>query len=391
VSSARHESSSHHTESRQISCWSLYRAFFRIGFMTFGGGFSMAAVLRHEIVLKRRWLSEREFLNTLSTATSVPGAVAVNLAFQEGCRLRGLRGGLAAAAGQICPSVLVILFIAQFAVPYFDQPMVAAFLKGAAIAVTGQIAFAATTFARKLRPHWQNALACGLGLAVISLGFHPVWAIVAAACAGYLMMHERMAQRGWTAEDEATLFGRIEGITARGLVGDLSREDMMDIVRRRDLMVKDRFDQVIRECAVLELPHSVSADEFFDLAAAKLAKKLDINATTLASALKKREAEGSTVLNPWLALPHAIIEGEGAFAMLIARAHEGVRFSDQASSVKTIFVLAGSMDERDFYMCSLAAIGQMAGKAEFFEHWFQAKGPQGLKEVVLLAKSTEVC
>ena len=351
----------------------------------------MAAVLRHEIVLKRRWLSEREFLNTLSTATSVPGAVAVNLAFQEGCRLRGLRGGVAAAAGQICPSILVILLIAQFAVPYFDQPRVAAFLKGAAIAVTGQIAYAAVTFARKLRPHWQNALACGLGLVAVGLGFNPVWAIVIAACAGYLMMRERMARRGWTEEDEATLFGQIEGIAARELIGDSDREDLKGIIRKRDQVVKDRFDSIIEECAVLELQHSISVEAFFDLAAAELAKRLGVNVATLASALKKQEAEASTVLSHWLAVPHAILEGEGTFEILIARAREGVRFSDQASDVKALFVLVGSMDERDFYMCALAAIAQMAGKTEFLEHWLQAKEPQGLKEVVLLAKSTEVC
>ena len=131
----------------EISCAHLFLIFFRMGLTTFGGGFSMATVLRHEMVLKRQWLSERDFLDTLAVASSVPGAVAVNLAFLEGSRLRGLPGGMAAAAGQICPSILVILVIAKFAASYFEEPRVAAFLKGAAIAVAGQIAFAALSFA----------------------------------------------------------------------------------------------------------------------------------------------------------------------------------------------------------------------------------------------------
>lgn len=373
-----------------ISYLQLFLTFFRIGLTTFGGGFAMAAVLRHEIVLKRKWLTEREFFNSLSTATSIPGAVAVNLAFLEGSRLRGLRGGLAAAAGQICPSIMVILFIAQFAVPYFDHPIVSAFLKGAAIAVTGQIAFAAVTFARRLRPHWQNVLACVLGLAVVGIGVHPVWAIITAACAGYLMMHQRMARREWTDEDELRLLGLIDGVASQELLGDSSREDVESTIRKRNEVVKDRVDAIIENCRVLDLDQFTSSDEFFDLAAGELTQKLDMNAETLASALKRREAESSTVLNPRLAVPHIVIEGEGVFEILMARSRKGVRFSDDAPKVNAIFVLAGSMDERNFYLCALAAIAQITGSVGFLERWFQAKGPQELKDAVLSVKRTEM-
>jgi chromate transport protein ChrA/mannitol/fructose-specific phosphotransferase system IIA component (Ntr-type) len=368
----------------------LFLTFFRIGLTTFGGGFSMATVLRHEIVLKRRWISEREFLNTLSTATSVPGAVAVNLAFLEGSRLRGLRGGIVAAAGQICPSILVILLIAQFAVPYFDHPMVSAFLKGAAIAVTGQIAFAAVTFARRLRPHWQNALACGLGLAVVGLGFHPVWAIIIAACAGYLMMRERMARREWTDEDELKLLGLINGVVSRELAGDSSREDVADTIRKRNDVVRDRFDTIIQKCHVLDLDRLTSLEEFFDLAAGELAQQLNMNPETLSSALKRREIESSTVLNQWLAVPHVIVDSEEVFEILMVRSRKGVYFSDHARRVNAIFILAGSIDERNFYLCALAAIAQITGSVGFLEQWFQAKDPQELKDAVLSAKRMEM-
>ncbi len=349
----------------------------------------MAAVLRHEIVLNRRWLSEREFINVLSTATSIPGAVAVNLAFLEGSRSRGLRGGIAAAAGQICPSLLVIVLIARFAVPYFDRPLVSAFLKGAAVAVTGQIAFAAVTFARNLRPHWKNALACGLGLIVAAIGIHPVWAIVTAACAGYLMMRESMARREWTDKDELRLLGLINEIAVPELVGNLSEENMKGMISNRNEVVKDRLDSVIERCRVLDLDRLTGLDEFFDLAAAELAQKLEMNAETLASSLKRQETESSPVLNEWLAVPNVIVEGEGVFEILVARSRKGVRFSDDASTVNVIFVLAGSMDEKKMYLCTLAAIAQITGSVGFLEQWLHAKGPQELKDAVLLAKRRE--
>ncbi|MFP4176240.1 MAG: chromate transporter [Planctomycetota bacterium] len=182
-------------EAEEITCFQLYRIFFGIGLMTFGGGFAMATVVRHELVFKRGWLTKREFVNSLSTASAVPGAIAVNLAFMEGYKLKGLKGAFSAALGQVCPSVIVILLVAQFAQPYFDRPLVSAFLKGAAIGVAGQIGFAAYSFAHHLRRVWENALVCLIALLMVLWGVHPVWAIVTAAGMGYLIMHKRMLRR----------------------------------------------------------------------------------------------------------------------------------------------------------------------------------------------------
>lgn len=178
-----------------MRCSALFYTFFRIGLLTFGGGFAMAAVLRHEIVLKRHWMSEKEFIDILSVASAVPGSIAVNLAFLEGRRLGGVRGALVSTVGTMLPSVLVILLITRFLAPYFEHPILGAFLQGCAVAVTAQIAFAAYTFARHLRRHWQNVVVCGIGLLVVGLGWHPVLAILLAALVGYMIMKERMSVR----------------------------------------------------------------------------------------------------------------------------------------------------------------------------------------------------
>ncbi len=185
-----------------VSHLRLFGVFFRIGLITLGGGFGMAPILRHELVLKRRWITEEEFIGTLSTATAVPGAVAVNLAFLEGRRMRGFMVGITAAVGTMCPSILIILLIARFAAPYFEHPAVVAFLKGCAIAVAGQIAFAALVFVRRLRLHWKNVVVCVVGLFILGMKIHPVWAVSVAAVLGCLLMRERMMRDDTTDSDE---------------------------------------------------------------------------------------------------------------------------------------------------------------------------------------------
>ena len=180
----------------EIAPLRLVWVFFRIGLLTFGGGFAMATVMRHELVLKRRWLSENDFISEMSVATVVPGAVAVNLAFLQGRRMGGRGGAAAAVAGTILPSFVVMLLIVLFALPYLDNPRISAFLKGCAVAVGAQIIFAAFTFARQMRRQWRTLAACGAGLALLFAGLHPVLAVLAATATGYLLGRDASSARG---------------------------------------------------------------------------------------------------------------------------------------------------------------------------------------------------
>lgn len=371
-----------------VSYLRLFWIYFRIGLMTFGGGFAMATVLRHELVLKRKWLTDKQFVNALSAATAIPGAIAVNLAFVQGRRSHGMRGAIVAAVGTMCPSILVILLIARFGAPYFQHPTVAAFLKGCAIAVTGQIAFATFTFARRLRRHWQNVAVCSLGLFVLILGAHPVWAVLAAAALGYMMMHERMTPRE-RAEQELELLKLIEAIPAQELLSDRFEKDLEDVVCEPEDGMGDRFDAIMERCVVMDVAGPADVEQFLELAADELADDLQLDPDTLASDLKKREAASSTVLNEWLAVPHVVIEGEGTFEMLAARSRSGIHFSEKAPQVQAIFVVVGTLDRRDFYLFALAAIGQVATTDDFRERWLRAEGAEELRDTVLSVRAAE--
>jgi chromate transporter len=172
--------------SQSISYLQLFWTFFQVGLLTLGGGMVMTTVLRHELVLKRKWITDDDFMAEFSTATLVPGAIAVNFAYLQGRLLRGKRGAFFSVMGTILPSVCIILLIAIFAVPYFSNPRVAAFLKGCALAVVGQLAFAGFTFGKKHLRNWQNILICGIGLIIVAVfQFHPIWTIVVAGALGY--------------------------------------------------------------------------------------------------------------------------------------------------------------------------------------------------------------
>jgi chromate transporter len=186
-----------HTEDRRpdskspknrISYAGIFWTFFRIGLFTLGGGLAMATVMRHEIVHKRRWVEDDDFMSEMATATIVPGAVAVNLAFIQGRRLRGGVGAAVAILGTVLPSFCVILAIVWAALPYLSRPKVAAFFRGCAIGVAGQIAFTAFVFGRRLLRSWRSVVVCAAGAAtVVILRVHPLFALIAAVALGYLL------------------------------------------------------------------------------------------------------------------------------------------------------------------------------------------------------------
>jgi chromate transporter len=165
---------------------SIFVAFFRIGLFTLGGGLAMSPVMRHELVIKRRWVKDADFFSVISLATVVPGAIAVNIAYLLGRSLRGKSGSLVAVLGTILPSFSVILFIAVFLLPFFNYPMVAAFLHGCAIAVAGQLAFAGFIFGRKLLRRWQHFVVCAVGVLTVGVfKLHPIWGLITASILGF--------------------------------------------------------------------------------------------------------------------------------------------------------------------------------------------------------------
>lgn len=87
----------------------LFWTFFRIGPLSFGGGFAMIPVFEREIVQKQGWVNEEELSDILAASQTIPGAVAINTSAMIGYRLAGIAGALAAAAGMMMPTFLIVL------------------------------------------------------------------------------------------------------------------------------------------------------------------------------------------------------------------------------------------------------------------------------------------
>ena len=72
----------------------------------------MLPLIQKEVVEKKQWLSEQDFIDMLAISQSIPGIIAVNISVFLGYKIQKFRGAFVAALGCILPSFIIILIIA---------------------------------------------------------------------------------------------------------------------------------------------------------------------------------------------------------------------------------------------------------------------------------------
>ncbi len=169
------------------SLWELFTVFFKIGAFTFGGGYAMLPLIQREMVERKKWMHEEEFLDLFAMAQSLPGVFAVNISIFTGYRLRGFRGALFSSVGCTLPSFLIILAIALFFEQIAHHPIVIRIFNGIRPVVVAMIAAPVITTWRSMKMKFNKIWIPMVAVLMVWLfGISPVWVIIAAAMSGLI-------------------------------------------------------------------------------------------------------------------------------------------------------------------------------------------------------------
>ena len=117
----------------------LYTLFFRMGAVTFGGGYAMLPILRREIIQNHQWMDEETIMDYYALSQGLPGIIAINVSVFIGYRRRGIPGGVAAALGMVSPCIIIISIIAFFLSSFQGNPYVGHDLAGISVCVAALI------------------------------------------------------------------------------------------------------------------------------------------------------------------------------------------------------------------------------------------------------------
>lgn len=106
----------------------LAMLFTRLGVTAFGGPAAHIAMMQEEVVRRRKWLSDEEFLDLLSATQLIPGPNSTEMAIHIGHRRAGFAGLLVAGACFIIPAVVIVLALARIYVQFGSLPALAGML-----------------------------------------------------------------------------------------------------------------------------------------------------------------------------------------------------------------------------------------------------------------------
>ena len=165
----------------------LFRAFFTIGALTFGGGYAMLPMLEREIVSRHKWATSEELLNYFAIGQCTPGVIAVNTATFVGYKVKGVIGGIVATLGVVAPSILIITVIALVLQNFIDIVWVQHAFAGIRVAVCALITISVVKlFKSNVKQHWHIALAIIAFVVVALLKLSPVYVVVACAVLSFI-------------------------------------------------------------------------------------------------------------------------------------------------------------------------------------------------------------
>jgi APA family basic amino acid/polyamine antiporter len=189
---------------------------------------------------------------------------------------------------------------------------------------------------------------------------------------------------------KSALIHIVERATAKDIAGDSLGGELREILKERDNIIEDRFDDLVKSCEILDLEKQLTLEEFFNVVAERLSIRLDIDKETLLNAFVKREEESTTEIRPGIAIPHIIIEGEHRFDLLATRCQSAVPFVESSPPVYAAFILVGTRDERNFHLRALSAIAQIVHDEDFDRDWLSAKSLDELRDILLLSKRRRI-
>lgn len=159
----------------------------KLGFVSFGGPAGQIAIMHHDLVEKKRWISEKRFLHALNYCMVLPGPEAQQLATYIGWLMHRTWGGLIAGCLFVLPSLFILIALSYVYLRFGQQPIVTGILYGIKPAVVAIVLFAAYRIgSRALKNKWLWLISWSSFVAIVFFKLPFPLIVLFAAVIGYI-------------------------------------------------------------------------------------------------------------------------------------------------------------------------------------------------------------
>ena len=171
----------------EVSFWQALLFWLKLGFVSFGGPAGQIALMHEELVVRRKWLSEKRFLHALNYCMLLPGPEAQQLATYIGWLMHKTRGGIAAGVLFVLPSLFLLIGLSWLYIAYGQVTWVAGLFYGIKPAVAAIVLQAAYRIgSRVLLNNLLWAIAAASFVAIFALNVPFPLIVLAAALIGFV-------------------------------------------------------------------------------------------------------------------------------------------------------------------------------------------------------------
>ena len=225
VPSHAHQTQIVQTAPAPVGFWQALRFWLKLGFISFGGPAGQIAIMQRTLVDERRWISQARFNHALNYCMVLPGPEAQQLATYIGWLMHRTRGGIAAGALFVLPSLFILIGLSWIYVAFGKLPFVAAIFYGIQCAVAAIVLHAlwrliSRVFGANLlkKPQdvsvlWSLAVMSFVATQFLQIAFP--WVVLVAALVGWWGSHYAPAQF-----DAGAAHGGKAGAHAPALIDD---------------------------------------------------------------------------------------------------------------------------------------------------------------------------
>jgi chromate transporter len=174
-------------KSESVSFWQAFMFWLKLGFISFGGPAGQIALMHEELVVRRKWLSEKRFLHALNYCMVLPGPEAQQLATYIGWLMHKTRGGVAAGVLFVLPSLFLLMGLSWLYIAYGQVTWVAGLFYGIKPAVAAIVLQAAYRIGSRVLHNnllWTIAIASFMAIFALNVPFPLI--VLAAAIIGFV-------------------------------------------------------------------------------------------------------------------------------------------------------------------------------------------------------------
>ena len=169
-------------------CLYIFWIFFKVGFITFGGGLAVFKIYEDEFVNKKKLIDRDELYDYYVLSQTIPGIIIVSTSAFIGYKLKKQRGLFWAVAGVIVPSIVIITLVAMFMEQFIKYALVQKILKGMTVGVTAGLIYVTYDLIKSYIKNWIYALlAIASFVAVEVFNVHILIIVAIAATVGFFV------------------------------------------------------------------------------------------------------------------------------------------------------------------------------------------------------------